>query len=107
MKLPNGESAIIEIEKLRDYCLNLEHPRGQHKARVFSALLGIAADDADVLRAALLRAAMMENAKLGVSDQYGTRYIIDFQMRRGQRMANVRSCWIVRKSEVAPRFVTC
>jgi hypothetical protein len=40
MKLPNAESAIIAIEKLRNYCLDPEHPRGKHKARVFSSVLG-------------------------------------------------------------------
>lgn len=36
MKLPNGEGAIVELAKLRDYCLSQSHPRGRHKARVFS-----------------------------------------------------------------------
>jgi hypothetical protein len=40
MKLPNGEASIVEIEKLWDYCLNLDHPRGRHKARVFLSVLG-------------------------------------------------------------------
>lgn len=35
MKLPNFEKAYIDIEKLRDYCLSLEHPVGKHKATMF------------------------------------------------------------------------
>ena len=53
MKLPNGDRAIVDIAKLRDYCLNPEHPRGKHKARVFAAALGFTVDDAEKLRAAL------------------------------------------------------
>ena len=39
MKLPNYENAVVSLEKLRDYCLNEEHYRGKHKARVFKSTL--------------------------------------------------------------------
>ncbi len=107
MKLPNGDASIVEIEKLRDYCLSPAHPRGRHKARVFYSLLGMTDTDAEELRTALTDAAMKENATPGVSDLYGDRYIIDFEIQRGERKANIRSCWIVRSGEIAPRFVTC
>ena len=90
MKLPNGESAIVEIEKLRDYCLSPGHPRGRHKARVFHSLLGMTTTDAEELRATLIDAALRENATPGASDQYGTRYIIDFELRRAERTAEIR-----------------
>jgi hypothetical protein len=107
MKLPNGEASIVEIEKLRDYCLSSEHPRGRHKARVFRSILGMTAAHADELRAALIDAALNENATIGTSDLYGIRYIIDFELRRDERVAEIRSCWIVLRGETAPRFVTC
>lgn len=40
-RLPRANEAIIPREKLTDYALDPEHPRGQHKARVFSSALGI------------------------------------------------------------------
>jgi len=107
MKLPNGEAAIVEMEKIRDYCLSLHHSRGRHKARVFLSVLGMTAADSRELRGALTYAALKGDAILGASDQYGTRYIIDFEFTRGERAADIRSCWIVRKGETAPRFVTC
>ena len=107
MKLPNGEAAIIEIEKIRDYCLSPAHPRGRHKARVFYSRLGMTVIHAEELRAALHDAVSKENVRQGDSDQYGVRYIIDFELRRGERTANIRSSWIVRTGEIAPRFVTC
>jgi hypothetical protein len=107
MRLPNAEAAIVEIEKLRDYCLSSEHPRGRHKARVFYSLLGMTAAHAEELRAALIDAALKEEASAGASDRYGTRYIVDFELRRGGRSAQIRSCWIVLTGEDAPRFVTC
>jgi hypothetical protein len=106
MKLPNGDASIVEIEKLRDYCLSPAHPRGRHKARVFFSVLGMTAAHAEELRAALLDAALKENATAGATDQYGARYIIDFELKHGERATNVRSCWMVRSGEIEPRFVT-
>ena len=107
MTLPNGEAAIVEMEKIRDYCLSRRHIRGRHKARVFFSVLGMTAADSEELRGALIYAALKGEAGLGASDQYGIRYIIDFELKRGERTANIRSCWIVLSGEIAPRFITC
>ncbi len=57
MKLPGAERAIVDMAKLRDYCLNEHHARGRHKARVFALALGITTTEADVLRRTLQNAA--------------------------------------------------
>ena len=107
MRLPNGDLAIIDIAKVRDYCLSPSHPRGKHKARVFHTVLHLTIDDAEAFRSALQEAARGGEAAVGSSDSYGTRYIIDFEMQRVGRSAIVRSCWIIRSGEDRPRFVTC
>ena len=107
MKLPNGGKAIVEIEKLRDYCLNPAHPRGRHKARVFVSRLGITAQQADLLRQALIRAARMEPASPGFADEYGLRYVIDFEMVGPSGKGTLRSSWIIRKNEKIPRLTSC
>lgn len=107
MKLPNGKSAVVDIRKIRNYCLSAEHPRGRHKARVFELVLGVTAEDSEALADALKQMAMDREAVAGVSDFFGDRYIIDFDWERGGRSAAIRSCWIVLKGEIAPRFVTC
>jgi hypothetical protein len=107
MKLPNGESASVDVRKIRDYCLSREHPRGKHKARVFEEALGLTAEDSGALVADLKRIAAHGEAVLGNSDSYGDRYIIDFELTRGEKAAVIRSCWIVLKKETVPRFVTC
>lgn len=43
MRLPNAEMAYIDDRKLIGYCLSETHTIGKHKARVFSAVLGITA----------------------------------------------------------------
>jgi len=96
-----------DIVKLRDYCLNPDHLRGRHKARVFVAALGLTADDAEQLRGALLEVARAEDATATEADQYGQRYCLDFTMKRKDRDAVVRSTWIVRAGEDFPRLTSC
>jgi len=107
MKLPGGVNAIVDIAKLRDYCLDPQHPRGRHKARVFAATLGLAQTDAEFRREALLRAAREVDALVGESDEYGDRFTVDFEPNRGNRRAVVRSAWIVLRDETAPRLTSC
>lgn len=73
MKLPNGELAVVDGAKLREYCLNPHHARGRHKARVF-ATIDIHQDDSEILREALLAAARQGEARPGEVNQYGQRY---------------------------------
>lgn len=91
MRLPNAELAIVDIVKLRDYCLSSAHPRGRHKARVFAATLGLSAEDAELLRDTILRAVLSNEAISGESDAYGRRYLVDFRMSGLQGEAVVRS----------------
>ena len=107
MKLPNADRAVIEIEKLRDYCLSSTHPRGRHKARVFITALGIAADDAQELKQAILFAITTEEATPTERDEYGQRFVVDFSMRRQGKEAAVRSSWIIRSGEDYPRLTSC
>ena len=107
MKLPNAARAIVEIEKLRDYCLSESHPRGKHKARVFAIALGLTAIDVTELREAILSAIQTEEAVTGERDDYGQRYLVDFSMKRRGREAIIRSAWIVRQGENVPRLTSC
>lgn len=107
MKLPNTAYAVVEIEKLRDYCLSTSHPRGRHKARVFSATLGIKAEDAEELRSAIFSAALIEEATSTERDEYGQRYTLDFTMARHGRQADIHTAWIIRTGENYPRLTSC
>jgi hypothetical protein len=107
MKLPSGENAIVESEKLTGYCLNPEHPRGKHKARVFANVLGFTAEHAEELRYALLEAAATAEASPAHVDRFGARYVVDFQMSGPKGIATLRSTWILRQGETAPRLTSC
>ena len=106
MKMPDGDAAIVDRQKLTGCCLNPEHPRGKHKARVF-ATLGFTAENADELRAALLMAAASGDAQPAASDQFGDRYVLEFEIEGPRGKGIVRSTWIVRRGESAPRLTSC
>jgi hypothetical protein len=107
MQLPNGDRAIVDIRKLRDYCLNPDNPRGSAKAKVFLSALGITVKDSEMLRTRLLEVAAAEDATIGELDLYGHRYTIDFEMETEAGRAELRSAWIILRSESAPRLTTC
>jgi len=107
MTLPNAARAVVDIRKLRDYCLSDSHPRGRHKARVFREVLGLTAADAEAFRADLLEAARTGEATVGEADEHGQRYALDFFMEWRRQSATVRSAWIVRAGEDFPRLTSC
>ncbi len=107
MLIPNGDNAVVDIRKLRDYCLNPEHDDGKHKARLFSTILGMTADDAQELRRILLEVVKTDEAQLGRSDGYGQRYTLDFVLEWQDRSATIRSGWIIEHDSDIPRLTTC
>lgn len=50
---PNAENAMIDIRKLRDYFLNLEHSDSKYKARLFREKSGCTAKNAALLQQTL------------------------------------------------------
>jgi hypothetical protein len=94
MKTPNAELAAVDIRKLRDYCLNPIHDEGKHKARLFASVLGMTSDDAKDLQNIL-------------SNEYGQRYMIDFELEWHDRKAMIRSGWIIEHNSEIPRLTTC
>jgi hypothetical protein len=107
MPIPNAERAIVDIRKLRDYCLNPMHEEGQHKARLFAAVLDMTADNAEDLRALLLQAVTTADAQFGRHDGYGQRYTVDVLLEWRGKRAMVRSGWIIEHDSDTPRLTTC
>lgn len=107
MRMPNADGAVVDIRKLRDYCLSPDHPRGRHKAQVFRSVLGLTAADAVILHQALLDAVRTRDAVMGEKDQYGQRYVVDFVMDGPAGRGVVRSTWIILSGEDYPRLTSC
>lgn len=111
MRLPGAEHAVVDIAKLRDYCLNPEHPEGKHKARVFLEKLGITRNDAEQLRQAILEGVLLAEAVEQAPTPFGRRFVLDLLISRGEGIvlstAVVRTAWIIRHEEDFPRLTTC
>ncbi len=107
MLIPNAEKAVVDIRKLRDYCLNPEHDDGKHKARLFSSILGMTADNAEELRQILLEFIQSHDARLGRQDEFGQRYTLDFTIEWQNRSATLRGGWIIENDAEIPRLTTC
>jgi hypothetical protein len=108
MKLPNGEGAFIDSQKLVGYSLDPNHTEGKHKARVFQSALELGLDDVEELKTALLNAIQTQDAIPTTNrNPYGQKYIIDFVMSRSGKQATIRSAWIIRDTEDFPRLITC
>jgi len=71
VKIPNAERVFVDVRKLRDYCLDGNHPRGQHKARLLKSALGWTADHAEDVSHRLLEAVVGEDASFLGADDYG------------------------------------
>ena len=106
MKLPNPARAIVDIAKLRDYCLNPRHEHGRHKARVFASALGLTAADAGWLRDRLREAAGYDANPIAKT-QHGVMYMIEFELRTASGVGTIRSGWFIRKGEDFARLATC
>lgn len=107
MKLPNGDRAIVPLEKFIEYSLNPDHPEGRHKARVFKAALGLTLDDAAFLQTTVQAVASIHDASAQSPTSYGERYVIDFELTTEKGTAIVRSAWMIRKDEDFPRLTSC
>ena len=108
-RLPNLDRASISKTKLRDYVLNIEHPQGRHKARVFKAVLGIENRHADALieliRGTLPRALSHRDK----SDEYGDRWVTYHEIvGLNLQAAIVTVAWIFKAEEPdTPLLVSC
>lgn len=107
MRIPNAENAVVDIRKLRDYCLNPEHDEGKHKARLFLSILGMTADNAEELRQILLEVVKTQEARLGRQDEFGQRYTLDFPLEWQNRSGIIRSGWMIEHGLDIPRLTTC
>jgi hypothetical protein len=106
-KLPNAQGAVIEVGKLRDYCLSNAHPRGRHKARVFREALGLTSGDTAWLQREILDGIQNHSAEKQNSDDFGSRWCVDLPMTRQNQKAVVRTIWMMSAGEDVPRLITC
>lgn len=106
MKLPNGDRAVVPIEKLRDYALNPAHAARGDKAAGFWRALRLRQSNALALQALIRDSAARDDAVRFGFNAYGELFTIDATITWRGRSAVVRTGWIVRHEEDFPRLVT-
>lgn len=107
MKLLNGDRAVVEDAKLLDYILSPTHPIGRHHAALFEELLGITRDNADILRTALLDAAMNTDVTPGHQSAFGPKFEMRLEMAGPEGPKTVLAVWLIESSADRPRLITC
>lgn len=105
MKLPNGDRAIIPLEKLLDYCLNPNHSSGKHKARVFASALGITTENADDLQQLIARAAVEGEVVQQSTTAYGQLFKVDWAVPHYDQV-ELRTLWKITSETPGPRLVS-
>lgn len=104
MKLPNGDSVIIPREKLIGYCLNPEHPKGKHKARVFQSVLGITRENVGNLYDLVQQAAIAGEVVQERLTPFGQEFKVDWTVP-GSDQVQLRTIWIFSESNI-PQLVS-
>ena len=104
--LPGADRAVLDPSKILGYLLDLEHPVGRGKARLFRSL-GFTRERWWLLADALLQHASQHPVHATRRNPFGLKYIVrgTFHGTLG-RSVHLESVWIVLDGEDAPRFVT-
>ncbi|HEY9826810.1 MAG TPA: hypothetical protein V6D19_15320 [Stenomitos sp.] len=105
MKLPNADRAVIAREKLISYCLNSEHPKGKHKARVFHSVLGITRENADDLYKLIQQAALSGEVVQQRLTSFGQEFKVDWDVSEFEGV-QLRTIWIIPVGETNPQLVS-
>jgi hypothetical protein len=105
MRIPGADRAIISQEKIVAYLLNLDHPDGGSKAVVLEHA-GFTLQRPEDLEQALRVQHLSLDAEHGKPSAFGRKYEIRGELRGPMDRVMVRSVWIVRHGESAPRLIT-
>ena len=106
MKLPNHKNASVSLSKISNYLISETHPVGKWKAKIFHSH-GYTQKNIDSLRDGLLSIANQEEVKDIINTIYGTKYIIDGNLKTPSgKELNVKTVWIIDTGREIPRFVT-
>ena len=106
MKLPNGDRAVVDEGKLRDYLLSRSHPVGRFKADFFFRL-GFQAEAWAALAERLKEFARDGEAEEATETEYGQKYLVSGTLTGPTgSSAQVVTVWIVPAGGDIPRLIT-
>lgn len=106
MKLPNADLAVISLDKLVEYLLNVEHDRGGSKARLLLEF-GYSRENWQRLEGDIRRFHLSADVKFVRETAYGTRYEISQVLETPNgRTLRLRTVWQTDKGMDYPRLIT-
>jgi hypothetical protein len=108
MRLPNADMIDREAvaHKVLTYCLNSDHEKGGPKAYLFQRLLGITANNSDVLTDAIYTASQGDEADFVKTTPYCDIYEMYFFLVTPYGSARVRTGWCVYHDTSIPHLTT-
>jgi hypothetical protein len=105
-QLPNYKQAVIEVSKIQDYLLNIEHPVGGSKARFFMAF-GFMPEQWDRLHDALIEHSRSAHVIESRQKIHGLAYALRGRLLTPDRRNPIMiSVWQIDTDHQAPRFIT-
>lgn len=105
--LPNFQVAYIPDEKIYGYCLNVLHEQGKHKARMFKRVLGISANEGELLKQAIIHKLPFSPISQIRENRQGIIYTVPLNIRIFDKEADVITAWIIEYDYLIPRLITC
>lgn len=106
MTVPNADRAIIAVDKLTGYLLNVSHRRGGPKARLLLSL-GYSADNPASLESDLRTQHLSLNVTRTRESPYGVVYEVEGPIKTPSgKSVRFYSVWQVDTGGDVPRFIT-
>lgn len=104
--LPNVENAAVAREKVFDYALNPDHPRGADKARVFASALGFNRKNGqDLINQVISKVASIPAVERPETE-YGRSFRVDIPVTGPVGSGIVTTGWVIDKGATMPRLAT-
>jgi predicted transcriptional regulator len=106
MKLPNRENALIEISKITEYLLNINHERGGDKARLLIEF-GYSRENWQQLENDIRQYHLEADVTKSRETIYGTRYEISAVLiTPSGKSLLVTTAWQINLGKDYPRLIT-
>lgn len=106
MKIPNSDQAVIESTKLTDYLLNIQHKKGDSKAKLLIKC-GYSLDNWQQLELDIRRFHLNSDVTVSKSTMYGVRYeILTNLITPNNEVLFVKTVWQIDIGTDIPRFIT-
>lgn len=106
MRLPNGQNAWVEREKITEYLLSTTNPRGRSKAAFFLSF-GFSAENWQGLAEALRLQGTTHEVVRVSEPSHGPRYHVDGTLETPDgRNPLVRTVWQMDVGSNSPRLIT-